>query len=110
MRLGLKKAPVPTKQLTFGSRFVRVLTESGESSRNALFTELPTRKGGAMKKKQQPELTHEEVRRAIQKFMSNGGLIKHLPDQQAVRTTLVGSRWSMFEHVMESTETAPTES
>lgn len=52
-----------------------------------------------MKKK--VEISPEEVQQALKKFQEKGGLIKKLPDQVAIRSNMVGSKWAMFELVGE---------
>jgi hypothetical protein len=44
-------------------------------------------------------ITHEEVKRAIEKFKAEGGLIKRLPDERVAPRTLVGSKYSEYESV-----------
>lgn len=52
---------------------------------------MKTRKGA------KTAISHEEVQRAIDKFKSQGGLIKRLPDQRAPARTLVGGKYAEFE-------------
>ena len=47
-------------------------------------------------------ITEEDVQKALQKFLNNGGLIKHLPDEITPRNILVGAKFGMFEPVIET--------
>lgn len=40
-------------------------------------------------RKQQPEVTHEDLQQAIRRFKQRGGLVKKLPDEVAPRSDVV---------------------
>lgn len=42
-----------------------------------------------MRNEKKPEVTHEEVQRALRAFKQRGGLVKKLPDEVAPRSDLV---------------------
>lgn len=46
-------------------------------------------------------ISEQEIRNALQKFQEQGGLIKKLPEQVVLPSTLVGTRWAMYEGVGE---------
>ena len=46
-------------------------------------------------------ISDEEIRRALRRFIKEGGLIHKLPDEVAPRMALVGSGHGMFENPME---------
>ena len=52
--------------------------------------------------KNRQSVTELDVQKAIGKFLWEGGLIKHLPDEVTPVSTLVGAKWGMFENVLES--------
>lgn len=54
-----------------------------------------------MKAKRQ--ITEQEVQQAIRKFLSEGGLIKHLDKEPTPRSSLVGTKFGMYEPVFEYT-------
>lgn len=39
----------------------------------------------------------ENVHKALNKFIKDGGLVKQLPDQVTPRSRLVGTRWGVYE-------------
>ena len=47
-------------------------------------------------------ITEGDIQKALAKFLMEGGLIKHLPDEIVPLNTMVGSRWGMYESVIES--------
>ena len=47
-------------------------------------------------------ITEEDVQNALHKFVKDGGLIKHLPDQVTPGNTLVGARWGVYEVVSDT--------
>jgi len=52
-------------------------------------------------KSRQP-ITESDIQKAIGKFLREGGLIKHLPDEIVPSHTLVGQKWGMYETVLDS--------
>ena len=52
--------------------------------------------------KNKRHFSEEDIQKALNKFLSEGGLIKHLPDEITPVSTLVGAKWGMFENVLES--------
>ncbi len=56
-------------------------------------------KGIQVKTKNQKQITHEEIHKALKTFRERGGLITQLPDQVTPRNGLVGARWSMYETI-----------
>ena len=52
-----------------------------------------------VKAKNQKQVTHEEIHKALKKFRKLGGLITRLPDQVTPRNVLIGARWSMYESI-----------
>ena len=58
----------------------------------------------AMKNRQ--SVTELDVQKAIGKFLREGGLIKHLPDEVVPRNLLVGQKWGMYETVMDTQVTS----
>ena len=52
-------------------------------------------------KSRQP-ITEYDVQNAINKFLREGGLIKHLPDEIVPPNVMVGQKWGMYESVMDS--------
>ena len=58
-------------------------------------------------KAKQPKVSAEEVRKALEKFQSNGGLIQKLPDQPSPQRRMVGGKWAMYETVLEGLQVAP---
>jgi len=60
-----------------------------------------------MNRKQQAQISAEEVQSALLRFKSNGGLIQKLPDQPTPRRRMVGGKWAMYEPVLETIQTAP---
>ncbi len=42
-------------------------------------------------------LSHEELKKAVSKFIRNGGIIQKLPDQKHVMQKLVGGTWRNTE-------------
>jgi hypothetical protein len=55
-------------------------------------------------KKTKQTVSHADVERAIRKFREEGGLIQRLPDELVAHRSLVGSRFGMYESVMEVTQ------
>lgn len=47
-------------------------------------------------------ITEEDVQKALNKFVKDGGLIRQLPDQVAPRNLLVGARWGVYEVVSDT--------
>ena len=43
------------------------------------------------------EISHEGLKRAVQKFIKAGGIIQKLPDQKNVEQKLVGGKWRSTE-------------
>ncbi len=52
------------------------------------------------KKKTKKEITHEEIRKALEKFNKAGGLIKKLPDEYAP-SRVIASGMGIYENVEE---------
>lgn len=52
-------------------------------------------------KKDKKGVSAEEVQQALKIFQKTGGLIRKLPDQVATRSSMVGSKWGMFEQVID---------
>ena len=51
-----------------------------------------------MKTKQEnTKITDEELKRAVGKFVKDGGIIQKLPDQKSASHRLVGGKWSTTE-------------
>jgi len=53
------------------------------------------------KGKEKQTISHQELQRAIQRFLKEGGMIQKLPDQKSVAHSHVGHRWGnseMFEN------------
>ena len=42
-------------------------------------------------------ISEEELNRAVNKFIKEGGIIKKLPDQKAVAQNRVGGKWATTE-------------
>jgi len=61
----------------------------------------------------QVAITHEDVQKAIAQFRARGGLIRKLPDETAIRDSVVHSRTEMQFAVAEpatsSSSTAPSD-
>jgi hypothetical protein len=56
-------------------------------------------------------ITEEDVQKALQKFLRDGGLIKRLPDEVVPPNLMVGAKWGMYEPVLEAaTMTSSSES
>ena len=51
--------------------------------------------------KSKKTVTEEDVRRALRKFLKEGGTIRQLPPTRTVDLTVVGSRHGRFEHPRE---------
>ena len=47
-------------------------------------------------------ITENDVQKAINKFLREGGLIKHLPDEIVPNHAMVGQKWGMYESVLDS--------
>lgn len=47
-------------------------------------------------------ITEEDVQKALNKFVKDGGLIRQLPDQVTPRNLLVGARWGVYEVVSDT--------
>ena len=47
--------------------------------------------------KKEKAVTHDELKRAIGKFVKNGGLIEKLPAQKGVMYKTIGGKWSTTE-------------
>ena len=58
-------------------------------------------------KTKQPRVSADEVRKALEKFKSSGGLIQRLPDQPSPKRRMVGGKWAMYETVLEGMQVAP---
>lgn len=56
-------------------------------------------------KKNNPPVTADDVKEALQKFKEQGGLINQLPDEIIPRNQVVGSKFSQYE-VLDLTVTA----
>ena len=56
-----------------------------------------------------PKFTHEELRRAIDSFRAEGGLVVQLPAEKVVLARLVGRRWGRFEEVTPYGASGPEE-
>ena len=56
-------------------------------------------------KTRQP-ITEIDVQKAIKKFLHEGGLIKHLPDEIVPPNMMVGQKWGMYESVLDSSVTS----
>ena len=48
------------------------------------------------------QITELEIQQAIRKFLGEGGLIKHLPDEITPPSILVGAKFAMFETISDS--------
>ncbi len=57
-----------------------------------------------MKKK---TITEEEIQQALGKFLREGGLIKHLPDEVVTPNLMVGGKWGIYEPVLEASGVRP---
>ncbi len=53
--------------------------------------------------KNRKSISEEEIQKALRKFLREGGLIKHLPDEVVPANTMVGSKWGMYELVTDTT-------
>ena len=47
-------------------------------------------------------ITHEEIELTLLRFQASGGLITKLPDQEAPRGAVVGSKWALYEPFFET--------
>ncbi len=47
-------------------------------------------------------ITEEDVQKALQKFVKEGGLIKKLPDEVVSKNVLVGAKFAIYEQVGDS--------
>jgi len=47
-------------------------------------------------------ITEEEIRKALQQFMEEGGLIRKLPDEIVPRLAVVGIHHGMYENPVEN--------
>lgn len=47
-------------------------------------------------------ITHEELQRAVSKFITEGGIITKLPDQRPMPQNRVGAKWATTEIGSES--------
>lgn len=50
-------------------------------------------------RKQDVKMTHEDIQRAIRRFLAKGGLIRKLPPAATPRNMLVGAEYGMFERI-----------
>ena len=44
-------------------------------------------------------ITEEDIQKALQKFVKDGGLIKKLPDEVISKNPLVGAKFGIYEQV-----------
>ena len=54
-----------------------------------------------MKTNKKKTISTTDISKAIQKFQKSGGLIKHLPDQVVPKGVMVGSKFSMYEVIID---------
>ncbi len=47
--------------------------------------------------KEKKKISEEELKRAVGKFIRDGGIIEKLPDQKSVTHKQVGSKWASTE-------------
>ena len=47
-------------------------------------------------------ITVEDIQKALQKFVKEGGLIRKLPDEVVSKNVLVGARFAIYEQVGDS--------
>lgn len=59
-------------------------------------------------KKNIKTITEQDVQKALKKFVDKGGLIKKLPDEVVPKSVMVGSRWGMYEQVIDTSTVTPT--
>ncbi|MEE8396678.1 MAG: hypothetical protein V3S29_11530 [bacterium] len=48
-------------------------------------------------KEKKSSISHEELQRAVSKFINEGGIITKLPDQKALGQHRVGGKWATTE-------------
>ena len=48
--------------------------------------------------KQEPRITEADIKKALEKFIREGGLITKLPDNKTPRFLIVGSEFGMYEN------------
>lgn len=48
-----------------------------------------------------PQITEEDVQRALRKFLKQGGVIRRLPPTKPLERSLVGSRHGQYEHPLD---------
>lgn len=53
------------------------------------------------------QISADDVRQALERFQSAGGLIEKLPDQPSPSRRMVGGKWGMYEPVMEGLRASP---
>jgi hypothetical protein len=54
------------------------------------------------KSTKKPGLSHSDITKALQKFKTQGGLIKRLPDQIVLKGALVGGKFGVYESVFDN--------
>ena len=52
--------------------------------------------------KKEITIREEDIRKSINRFMEDGGLIRKLPDEIVPPNLLIGSEYGMFENVNEN--------
>ena len=57
-------------------------------------------------KRSKQAVSRADVERAIRKFREQGGLIQRLPDEVVAPRSLVGSKFGMYESVVEVTQSS----